>query len=191
MDSSEHITTLLNRVQAGERAAEDELLVKIEPELRLIADARMRRERKDHTLQATVLIDEVFLRLCGAQHVEWKDRRHFYRAAARAMRRYLIDHERARRAGRRPPPELLRGGGAPEEIARRDDGLDVLALHDALNKLAVLDSRQADVIELHHFGGYTFEETAEILGVSIGTVKRDWKMGKAWLHRELSLSDER
>jgi RNA polymerase sigma factor (TIGR02999 family) len=152
-------------------------------ELHRVAEAYMRRERRDHTLQPTALVHEAFLRLSEGASVSWTDRSHFFRLAARAMRRILTDHARRVRAAKR-------GGGGKVplresklRIAALD--LDVLALDEALGRLAELDPRQATIVELRFFGGLTVEETAKALDLSAITVKRDWRSARAWLKSEL------
>lgn len=184
------ITILLERVAGGDGEAIAELVRLVEPELHKIADGYMRRERADHTLQATVLVDEAWIQLVAEHvHLEWENRRHFYRAAARAMRHLLIDYERRRRAGRRPPPEARQPLEALANAAGRESHTELISLDEALKRLAQLDPRQCEVVELHHFGGFTIAETARILGVSPSTVKGEWATAKAWLHRELSRGD--
>ena len=156
----------------------------MEAELRRLARSYMRRERPGHTLQTTALVNEAFLRLTDARGVRWQDRAHFLAIAARLMRRVLVDHARSR--GYRK-----RGGGA--ERVTLDEGLaaapepevDVVALDRALQSLAEVDARKSRVIELRFFGGLSVEETAEVLHVSTDTVKRDWRLARLWLLREL------
>lgn len=181
------VTVLLAKAGSGDQSAKQELFQRVELELRAIADRYMRAERADHSLQTTILVDDAFLRLVGDKaDCGWQDRKHFYRVAARAMRRILIDHERQRRAQRR-------GGGQHHKVPIEPDHLgvgqmqpDLLALDEALTKLSEVDSRQSEIVELHHFGGCTLEETAKMLEVSPSTVKGEWRAAKAWLHRELT-----
>ncbi len=187
-NSPDTVTVLLRQAREGDRCAEERLFELVEHELRAIAKRQMRKERAGDSLQTTVIIDDVFLRLVGSDtNTNWQNRRHFYRTAAVAMRRMLIDYERRRRAQRR--------GGGHQRISLDPDRLgngaeethvDLLALDEALKKLADIDSRQIEVVELHHFGGCSLQETADLLGVSVGTVRADWRMAKAWLHRELT-----
>lgn len=178
------VTELLRAWGDGDDAALEQLTPLVEAELRRLARAYMRRERRDHTLQATALVNEAFLRLTDARRVRWQDRAHFLGISARLMRRVLVDHARAR--GYRK-----RGGGA--QHVTLDEGLvlspepavDVLALDRALEALAAVDVRKSRVIELRFFGGLSVEETAEVLHVSADTVKRDWRLAKLWLLREL------
>jgi len=152
-------------------------------ELRVIATRLMRGERADHTLQATALVHEAYARLVDAQ-VDWRDRSHFFAIAARQMRRILVDHAKAR--GR-----VKRGGGdrpltLDEAVAvSGDSNENLVELDEALERLAELDERKAKVVELHYFGGLTYDEAAEVLGISPATVDRDLRFAKAWLYREL------
>jgi RNA polymerase sigma factor (TIGR02999 family) len=178
------VTELLRAWSDGDAGALERLMPLVEAELRRLARGYMGRERRDHTLQVTALINEAFLRLTEARQLRWQDRAHFLGISARLMRRVLVDHARAR--GYRK-----RGGGARrvvlDEALMVSPGLSVelLALDRALGVLAAADSRKARVIELRFFGGLSVEETAEVLHVSTDTVKRDWRLAKLWLLREL------
>jgi RNA polymerase sigma factor (TIGR02999 family) len=176
---------LLRAWSEGDDTALHQLLPLVEAELRGLARASMGRERKGHTLQPTALVNEAFLRLAGARRVRWHDRAHFMGIAARLMRRVLVDHARAR--GYRK-----RGGGA-ERIAldevhleTAEPALDIVELDRALRAFESVDARRSRVVELRFFGGLTLEETAEVLHVSAETVKRDWRLAKLWLLRELN-----
>jgi RNA polymerase sigma factor (TIGR02999 family) len=146
----------------------------------------MRREGPDHTLQTTALVHEAYIRLVDQQRVQWRNRAHFFGIAAEVMRRVLVDHARARQAAKR--------GGGVQRITLGDamvassdvEDADVLALHEALERLALLDADQARLVELRYFAGMTIEESAEALGVSPATVKREWALARAWLRRELA-----
>lgn len=183
-DTASEVTILLNQLQAGNEQAANELFPIIYEELRRLAGGFMSRERSDHTLQPTALVHEAYGKLMG-QEAPWSNRSHFMAIAATAMRRVLLDYARKRKAEKR-------GGGASqvtlkEELLLVDDrGLDILALDQALTRLAELDERQGRVVELRFFGGLSVEEAAAVLGVSPNTVKRDWRHARAWLHRELS-----
>ncbi len=180
------VTRLLHALQEGTPDAGDHLIRLVYQELHGIAERYMRRERSDHTLQPTLLVDEAYLRLVGQQHVSWQNRAHFFAIAAQAMRRILVDHARRRGAARRQGGQrvtLRADVAAPSAPAPT---LDLIALDDALSRLAALDARQAQVVELRFFGGLDVPQTAEALGVSPATVKRDWSFAKAWLARELS-----
>ena len=178
------VTELLRAWGDGDDGALEQLTPLVEAELRRLARGYMRRERPGHTLQTTALVNEAFLRLTDARRVRWQDRAHFLGISARLMRRVLVDHARSR-------GYLKRGGDA--ERVTLDEGLitspepavDVLALDRALEALATVDVRKSRVIELRFFGGLSVEETAEVLHVSADTVKRDWRLAKLWLLREL------
>lgn len=175
------VSRLLLRWREGDAAALERLLPLVYDELHAIARRHMRGERPDHTLQTTGLIHEAYLRLCGAD-VTWKGRVHFLAVAAQTMRRVLVDHARAR--GR-----AKRGGGDAavtlDDVAAPARPDDVLALDEALARLSALDERKARVVELHYFGGLTYDETAAAVGISAATVDRELRLAKAWLHREL------
>ena len=189
--SQGEITVLLQKAAAGDQAAEGRLFALVETELRAIAMKSMRDERIDHTLQGTVIIDDAFLRLVGKDAgIDWQNRRHFYCAAARAMRRILIDHERSRRAKRRGGGIPLRVVEDPDEFGVEQSQVDLLALDEALTKLADVSPRQSEIVELHHFGGYSLEEAGKILEISRTTAKSDWRIAKAWLYRELSVDPD-
>jgi len=177
-------TALLLAWSQGDPDALDALLPLVYNELRRLAGHYLKGERTGHTLQATALVNEAYLRLIDVQHVRWQSRTHFIAMAARLMRRILVDAARARNYQKR-------GGGAP--VVSLDEALvvsneprqDLVALDEALTALAALDPRKGQVVEMRFFGGLTLEETAEALHVSRDTVKRDWKMAKLWLLREL------
>jgi RNA polymerase sigma-70 factor, ECF subfamily len=180
------ITQLLLAWERGDKSASDRLLPAVYDELHRQAARAMRRENEQHTLQATALVNEAWLRLVDQNEVDWKNRAHFFGIAAQMMRRVLVDHARGRLAEKR-------GGGAQQVTLsdiHADPGgghdVDILALHAALEKLAVLDPDQARLVELRYFGGLNIEETAEALGVSPATVKREWAVARAWLRRELA-----
>jgi RNA polymerase sigma factor (TIGR02999 family) len=181
----EEITGLLLDWGKGNKDALDRVIPLVYQELRRLAHRQMRRERTGDTFQTTALINEAYLRLVDYARVRPRDRAHFFAIAAQAMRRILIERARSRRSTKR-------GSGAQkvslEEIANvsNERAADLVALDEALTKLAVIDSRKAQIVELKYFGGMTIEEAAEVLGVSTPTVERDWKMAKIWLHREVS-----
>lgn len=153
------------------------------PELRAIAQRQLSGESEGHTLQPTALVHEAYLRLVGAE-IAWEDRKHFFAVAARAMRRVLVDHARARRRDKRGGDAVL--VTLDDQLAIDDrSGVDLVALDEALDRLAVQDERKARAIELHFFGGLTYEETARALDVSPATVDRDLRMAKAWLLQQL------
>jgi len=183
-DSGATPTALLLAWNRGEPDALDALLPLVYEELRRLASHYMKGERAGHTLQATALVNEVYLRLIEIDHVRWQNRAHFFAMAARLMRRILVDAARSR-------GYLKRGGGATmvslEEalVVSNEPGDDLVALDDALTALAAVDQRKSEVVEMRFFGGLSLEETAEALSVSRDTVMRDWKMAKLWLLREL------
>ncbi|MHB1168427.1 MAG: sigma-70 family RNA polymerase sigma factor [Longimicrobiales bacterium] len=179
------VTRLLRSHAAGDRAAFSELLPLVYEELRAIAGKRLSGERPDHTLGATALVHESWMKLVRLDHLDWSNRAHFFAIAARAMRQVLLDHAIARNAQKRG------GGVAPVtldniEIGREVPIVELIALEQALRKLESLDERQLRVVECRCFGGMSIEETAEALGVSTATVSRDWTFARAWLARELS-----
>jgi len=181
--ASPDITQLLDQMQRAVPGAADRVAARVQAELHQIAEAALRRESSGHTLQATELVDEAFVRLMGQQQVTWQNRSHFYALAAKTIRRILLDHARRRRS-------LKRDYGIRvtlDAAMARDvpDSLDLLALDDALQQLATLAPRQGEVVELKFFGGLENEEVAEVLGVSVSTVKRDWTFARAFLLESL------
>ena len=182
MDSGE-LTQLLKAMHTGDEQAASKLLSLIYAELHRLAKAYMRRERPDHTLQATALINEAYLRLAG-EDVDWKSRAHFIGVAAQVMRRVLVDYARAHRADRRAGG--LQRVEMEEELAVSPEKLDQVAhLDAALEKLAKDNPRQARVVELRYFGGLSIEEIASLLDIAPRSVKRDWSLARIWLFREL------
>jgi RNA polymerase sigma factor (TIGR02999 family) len=178
------ITVLLRELADGNRAVVDAIIPLVYNELHRLAERHMARERPDHTLNATALVHEAYMKLVDQREVAWQNRAHFLAIAAQAMRRILINHAQRRRADKR-------GGGEGfvtfnDEVmganARADE---LLALDDVLSRLQNLDERQAKVVEYRFFGGLKHEEIAEVLGVSLPTVRRDWRLARAWLSREL------
>jgi RNA polymerase sigma factor (TIGR02999 family) len=181
----DELTGLLVAGGKGDRDALDRLLPAVYDELRSLAAAYLRAERPSHTLQPTALVHEAYMRLIDQRSVDWKNRAQFFGLAAQMMRRILVNHAEAKAAEKR-------GGGADRvtlndamNVSERQE-VDVIAVDQALSRLAKLDERQAQIVELRFFAGLTVEEIAEILGVSSPTVKRDWSMAKAWLKRELA-----
>jgi RNA polymerase sigma-70 factor, ECF subfamily len=178
------VTVLLRAWSDGNEAALEELLPLVEAELRRLAQIYMARERRGHTLQVTALVNEAFMRLVDAQGLRWQDRAHFLGIAARLMRRVLVDHARARGYQKR--------GGAAQRVTltdalavAQDPSLNLIDLDRALDALAAVDARKAKVVELRFFGGLSVEETADALHLSNDTIKRDWRMAKLWLLRQL------
>ena len=187
-DAPPDVTGLLLAWRAGDTSAGERLLPAIYDELHRQAARAMRREGDAHTLQATALVHEAYLRLVDQRRVEWRSRAHFFGVAAQMMRRVLVDHARTRLAAKRGGAmQRVTLGDADAPVAEQSssDELDVLALHDALERLALLDPDQARLVELRYFGGLGIEDTAEALGVSPATVKREWAVARAWLRREL------
>jgi RNA polymerase sigma-70 factor (ECF subfamily) len=178
------VTALLSELVGGNHDAVEKLVPLVYHELKRLAGSYMRRERTDHTLQATALVHEAYLKLVEQRSVDWQSRAHFFGIAAQVMRRILIDHARGhlrnkRGGGVRPVPLDENLAFAPEQ------SLELIKLDQALDRLAELDQRQSKIVELRFFGGLSVEETAEFLGISPKTVKRDWSVAKAWLHGEL------
>jgi len=178
------LTTLLGRWRNGTPDDRERLLVAVQGELRRTAGAYMRRERRDHTLQPTALVHEAYLRLIRQPDVCWEDRAHFFGIAARVMRQILVDHARKRGAEKR---KMLRADRSVSQIVDPSSGqdLDVLALHEALNEMANLDPRQAEIVELRYFGGLTEEEVATVKKLSPVTIRREIAAAKFWLGRRM------
>jgi RNA polymerase sigma factor (TIGR02999 family) len=182
--ASSQVTHLLRAWSDGDQQALEQLLPLVDAELRRLARAYMYRERRDHTPQPTALINEAFIRLAGAQNIRWQDRAHFFGICARLMRRVLVDYARARGFQKR--------GARAEKVPLHEVSIpvpelpvDIVALDLALDALAMKDERKSRVVELRFFAGLSTEETAEVLRVSPDTVKRDWRMAKLWLLRQL------
>lgn len=179
------LTNLLDDWKQGDRSALQKLTPLIYDELRRIAHRYARRERNGHTLQTTALINEAYVRLAGNESPDWQNRQHFFAVTAQVMRHILIDHARRRRS-------LKHGGVAAqvslsEATAMTDErAAELIALDEALAELAALDSRKAKVVQLRYFGGLSLEETAEALGMSLMTVRRDWRAAKAWLFKTVN-----
>jgi RNA polymerase sigma factor (TIGR02999 family) len=179
------ITLLLKRMRDGDGDARNRLITLVYPQLRRMAAQRLRGERRDHTLQPTALVHEVFLRLGGGGNVAWRNRAHFFALAAELMRNILVDAARRKRAAKR-------GGAAAfveldDSLASIDERPDlILEVDRLLTRLETLDSRQAKIVEMRYFAGLTEDEIADALDVSERTVKRDWSMARAWMRKELS-----
>jgi len=179
------ITQLLTRWSSGDQSALDELMPLVQSELRRLAGNYLRRERPNHTLQPTALVNEAYLRLIDQKATRWQNRAQFYGIAAQLMRRILVDHARQHKAAKRGGSDQQRLSiTSAGELATKQD-LDVLALHEALEELALVDPQQERIVELKFFGGLSIEETAEVMGIGHATVERDWKMARAWLRRKL------
>ncbi len=187
MASPHEITDILANARSGNPEAIHRLMPLVYSELHALAQHAMRGQRAGHTLQATALVHESFLRLVGGAPVSWQDRVHFVAVAAKTMRQILVDHARAQRAEKRggnkkqKPITLVAASAGPEP-------LDLLALDEALIALSENEPRSARVVELRFFGGLTREEVAEVLGLTVRTVDRDWKFAQGWLHREMNRS---
>ena len=183
------VTQLLVEWNSGDREALDQLMPLVYAELRSIADSYLRRERSDHTLQPTALVHEAYLRLVDQTNTTWENRAHFFGAAAQLMRQILVDHARKHLAAKR--------GGLRHKLTldkainfSANRSVDLVALDDALNSLSNLDREQSQIVELRFFGGLTVEETAKVMKCSPATIKREWRLAKAWLRREISESND-
>lgn len=185
--ASDHVVDLLQAARRGSQNAVDELLPLVYQELRGLATAHLGKERSDHTLQATALVHEAYLRMVGQRSAGWEDRTQFFAAASAVMRRVLVDHARARKAAKR-------GGGrqrsALDDVVTcfEERAYNLVALNEALERLATVDERMARVVELRFFGGLTVAEAATVVNVPQRTVERDWTLAKAWLRGELGES---
>jgi RNA polymerase sigma-70 factor, ECF subfamily len=183
--STQQVTQLLVLWSEGDQSALEKLTPLIQGELRRLARYYMAGERNDHTLQPTALVNEAYIRLIDWKTTHWKNRAHFIGVAAQLMRHILVDFARSHRRAKR-------GGGAVRLsldealVVSPEKTPDLLAIDDALTTLATLDSRQSKVVELHFFGGLSWEEVAEVLKVSVGTVRRDWSLAKIWIYRQLT-----
>jgi RNA polymerase sigma factor (TIGR02999 family) len=190
MDTPTDVATLLGELDIGNDKAVAELVVLLYSELRSLASRYLRRERSDHTLQTTALVHEAYLRLADQREVHWKNREQFLGVAAQLMRRILVDYSRGHDAKKR-------GQGFEKVFLEEAAGVskgkaaDVIALDEALTRLAEFDSQQAQLVELRFFGGLSIEEAAGVLGVSCTTVKRSWNLSKAWLAREIRRGDQK
>ena len=182
-----NVTVLLARATAGDALATDELFPLVYEELRKIAADHLEQERSGHTLQPTALVNEAYLRLIGPSDMGWKNRAHFFGAAAQAIRRILVDHARSRNRLKRGGPEAERVSLEDADVpAKAESAIDLLALDEALTCLARVDQIKAKVVELRYFAGLSLEETARALEVSLPTVSRYWEFARVWLHREMS-----
>lgn len=184
MEKSQDTTLLLARINEGDAEAREHLIVHLYTELRRLASQCLAGERAEHSLQATGLVHEAYMRIVGTERLTMQDRAHFFAIAAQTMRRVLVDHARSRRSAKRGKGAVL----APlEEVYVIQDARSetLLALDTALQRLELLDARQCRIVELRYFGGLSMEEVALALGISSRTAKRDWKMARAWLLGEL------
>jgi RNA polymerase sigma factor (TIGR02999 family) len=182
--SQQRVTDLLTRWSEGDDAALAELTPLVYEELLRLAHRQMSAERRNHTLQTTALVNEAYLRLADQTNPQWQNRAHFFAVAARAMRQILVSYARSQCAQKR-------GGGAPKmeldeaALVSPEESQEIIDLHEALERLAALDSRKAQVVELKYFGGLNYDEIAEVLKVSPITARRDWEFAKVWLYTEL------
>jgi RNA polymerase sigma factor (TIGR02999 family) len=189
-DSVHEVTLLLQDWRRGDRAALDKLVPLVYEELHRLAHRYMARERGDHSLQTTALVNEAYLRLIHAKQVDWQDRAHFFAVSANLMRRILVEFARSRRSGKR-------GGDVRKEsldesaVCPQRPDRDFIAINDALEVLAEADPRKAQVVELRFFGGLSVEETAQVIGVSCTTVMREWNQAKVWLFCELARKERK
>lgn len=180
----QEISVILKDWSGGNRGSADRLLALVYDELRKIAGQYLRKEKSDHTLQPTALVHEAYMKLIDISDISWQDRAHFFAVSANIMRHILVDHARAKLTHKR--------GGDAQRISLEDadsfsdqQDVDLLAVDEALKELAKFDELQSRIVELRFFGGLTIEETAHVAGISPATVKREWTMAKAWLHRRL------
>ena len=179
------VTLLLRQMAKGSPGAADQLFPLIYRELRRLAGNYMRRERKEHTLQPTALVHEAYLKLVNQQQVNWQNRGQFIGLAAQMMRRILVDHARRRLRSKRGG-EYIRIPADDVFLISPEQSAEVLAVHEALSRLAKLDARQSRVVELRFFGGLSIADTSEVMGISPATVSREWTSARAWLHREIA-----
>ena len=182
--TADNLTGLLVEWRDGDKAALDRLMPLVYDELRRIAHRYVRRERDGHTLQTSALVNEAYLRLAGPQNIDWQNRAHFFAVTAQVMRHILIDHARRRR--------YVKHGGELNQVPLKDAACmsmqreaELNSLDEALEELARLDRRKSSVVELRYFGGLSLEETAEVLKISLMTVRRDWRAAKAWIYRRM------
>ena len=183
MAVSQEVTLLLKEINDGSRRAPEKLLPLVYDELRKLARAYLRNERRDHTLQATALVHEAYIRLVDWENVSWQNRAHFFAVAAQIMRKILVDYAREKKTQKRDGGQKLALDEAVSFSAERE--IDLIVLDEALESLAKLDRTQAKVVELRFFGGLTIEETAHTLNISATTVKREWTAAKAWLYKTI------
>ncbi len=182
MESSNEITQLLNNMSSGDESSPERLLELVYDDLRRLAGAYMQNERADHTLQATALVHEAYIRLVDWKNISWQSRAQFFAVAAGVMRNVLIDHARKRQTGKRAVHKLI----IDDAVSLPDNRqIDLLALDEVMQSLEKVDPRQAKIVELRFFGGLSIEETAYVLSVSETTVRREWTFAKAWFQREL------
>jgi RNA polymerase sigma factor (TIGR02999 family) len=184
-EDTHKITVLLQEWRAGKQNAANRLMELVYGELHRLAAGQMRRERGEHTLQATALVHETYLRLCGSEPIDWQNRAHFFAVAAQQLRRVLVDYARRRQSQKRGGGQIrfaLEEGDGP--VVSRDERL--VAIDEALTRLEAMDDRAARVIELRFFGGLSEKEAAEALGISVATLKRDWEFARTWIASQLT-----
>jgi RNA polymerase sigma factor (TIGR02999 family) len=185
-ESKGEVTLLLAQLREGNKDAVNQLVPLVYDELRKMAAAYMRREQAGHTVQATELVNEVYMRLAGGEGGQWQNRAHFFGIAANSMRQVLLDHARRRHAGKRGGAHAKKVELDAELQVGHDSLEEVLLVNDLLEKLEQIDPRQGRLVELRFFAGLTEEETAEAMNISLSTVKREWRSAKAWLNREMA-----
>lgn len=188
--SAPDVTQLLVNWSRGDQAALEQLMPLVYGELRRLAAAYLRRERSNHTLQSTALVNEAFLRMVQQHEVQWRNRAHFYGIAAQMIRRILVDYARSQHAEKRGSGAVKLELDEAMAVAQKLPDVDLLALNDALDRLAQLDERQSRVVELRFFAGLSIEETAEVMHLSSASIKREWHTARAWLFREMSTARE-
>lgn len=187
-EPNSQVTVLLKEWSGGSREALETLMPMVYGELKRLAGSYLRRERPDHTLQSAALVNEAYLRLVDQNQVKWQNKAHFFGIAAQMMRRILVDHARGHKAAKRGAGvEVLELNEAVAQAQKQS--INLLGLDEALNALEKMDAQQGRIVELRFFGGLSIEETAEVLGISPATVKRDWATARAWLYREVSANN--
>lgn len=182
---STRVTQLLEAWNNGDQTSRDELMRLVYHELHRLAEGYLRRERPNHSLQATALVNEAYLRLVGQHHVQWQNRQHFIGLAAEMMRRVLVDHARKHRRDKRGGGEYMLSLSQADRFNHESD-VNLVDLDEALHKLTHIDAQRGRMVELRFFGGLSIEATAEVLNISTATVERDWRVAKAFLRREIS-----
>ena len=191
-DSLESAKLLLNEIETGKETSAEQLMLLVYDELRKLAQMMLESERANHTLQATALVNEAYLRMLGQSNVSWQSRAHFRAIAARMIRRVLVDYSRAKNTAKRGGQFATINLDNTQEIgAKQNASIDILELNETLEGLAQLNHRQSQVVELRFFAGMSVEETSEVLNVSERTVKDDWRFAKAWLRSELGGLDDK
>lgn len=190
MPSSKSVTQLLEAWNSGDQTARDELVRLVYDELHRLAESYLRGERPDHSLQATALVNEAYLRLVGQHNVEWQNKQHFIGVAAEMMRRVLVDHARKHRRHKRGAGEYKLSLSKADRLTQEPD-VNLVDLDEALDKLSQIDAQKARMVELRFFGGLSIKATAEVLKISTATVERDWRVAKAFLRREISPKSDR